>query len=212
MPDRDEENLRRFVACRDAGDLEGARKWWGRLLEDNFDRIAGMVATWGWDRLISDDEREEAVSRAAVRLWKNMISTFRGTSMGEWVNATRQCVAYACTDVQRAAARRRGAEISLDRPVAGGEGEGASGHDLDLGRLAQAEHRREEERADARDLVARGLSRMAEPRRRLVVERTRDGVPAQEIAAELGVSMANLYQLRTRGLKDLARLMREDGA
>ena len=210
MAARDEENLRGFVACRDVGDVEGARASWKLLLEDNFDRIRAMVEAWGWDKL-SADEREEAVLRAGVRLWRNMISTFQGTTMGEWVNATRQCVAYACADVQRAAARRGGVEVSLDRPAGDADGEGASGYEWRMGRVAQQEQRRDEERAEARDLVARALPRMADARQRLVLERSLDGVPAQEIATELGVSMPNLYQLRSRGQKDLARLMREQG-
>jgi RNA polymerase sigma factor (sigma-70 family) len=208
---RDEENLSRFVACRDAGDAAGARASWERLLEDNFDRIRAMVDAWGWDKL-SADEREEAVSRAGVRLWRNMISTFEGTSMGEWVNATRRCVAYACADVQRAAARRSGVEVSLERPAGATEGDGASAHEWRLGQLAEQERRREEERAEARDLVASALSRMADARQRLVLERTIDGVPGQEIAAELGVSMPNLYQLRSRGQRELARLIEDEQA
>jgi DNA-directed RNA polymerase specialized sigma24 family protein len=210
VPARDEENLRRFVACRDTGDLDGARVSWARLLEDNFDRIRAMVDAWGWDKL-SADERAEAVSRAGVRLWRNMISTFQGTSMGEWVNATRRCVAYACADVQRAAARRNSAEVSLDRLASDAEGEGASGYERRIGRIAQEEQRREAERTEARDGVARGLSAMSDARQRLVLERSLDGVPAPDIAAELGVSMPNLYQLRSRGQKELARLIREDG-
>jgi RNA polymerase sigma factor (sigma-70 family) len=211
VPDRDEETLSRFVACRDAGDVAGARASWEPLLEDNFDRIRAMVDAWGWDRL-SADEREEAVSRAGVRLWANMISTFQGTTMGEWVNATRQCVAYACADVQRAAARRSGVEVSLERPAGTTEGDGAGGDEWRMGQLAQQEQRREEERTEVRDLVASALSRMADARQRLVLERTIDGVPGQEIAAELGVSMPNLYQLRSRGQRELARLIQEADA
>ncbi len=47
---------------------------------------------------------------------------------------------------------------------------------------------------------------MRDERQRVVVERTLDGVPAAEIAGELGVGMDNLYQLRSRGLRDLATL------
>jgi DNA-directed RNA polymerase specialized sigma24 family protein len=63
-----------------------------------------------------------------------------------------------------------------------------------------------QERADARDFLAWALPQVEDPRRRTVIERTLDGVPGAEIAAELGVTMANLYQLRRRGLDDLARL------
>jgi DNA-directed RNA polymerase specialized sigma24 family protein len=47
---------------------------------------------------------------------------------------------------------------------------------------------------------------MKDERMRVVLERSREGAPAKEIAEELGVSMNNLYKLRERGIKDLARL------
>ena len=51
---------------------------------------------------------------ALVKLWRNVVTTFEGTTMGEWVNATKRLVDFACQDVQRQAARRSGRETSLD--------------------------------------------------------------------------------------------------
>ena len=39
-----------------------------------------------------------------------------------------------------------------------------------------------------------------------MLQRGLDGVPAEDIAAELGVSMDNLYAIRSRGIKDLRKL------
>jgi DNA-directed RNA polymerase specialized sigma24 family protein len=72
--------------------------------------------------------------------------------------------------------------------------------------LARRRHDREDERREAADFVAWALPRIANERRRTVLERTLDGVPAAAIAADLGVSMDNLYQLRRRALSDLAKL------
>jgi RNA polymerase sigma factor (sigma-70 family) len=195
--------LRRFVACRDTGDAAGAHRAWAELVTANLDRVRGMVALWGRGGRLSADEQEDAVQLAMVKLWRNMVETFEGTSMGEWVNAARTCTTYACLDVQRAAAIRSAREAPLEDR--GGDEE----EDRPAWRLAEAarrEQRRERERAEAREFVAWALPQLADERRRLVLERTLDGVPAEEIAAELGVEMGNLYQLRSRGLKDLARL------
>jgi RNA polymerase sigma factor (sigma-70 family) len=202
---RDEEKLRRFVRCRDAGDHRGAERWWAELVEDNIDRVKSMVAIWGRDGRLSPDEREEAAQRALVRVWRNMVHTFAGSSMGEWVNAVKQCTDYACRDVQRSAARRSGRESSLDETVQGEEGE-MGRHDRQLAKRAEEEYSRDEERAEASGFVAWALPQIKNERRRTVLELTLDGVPSEEIAGELGVEMGNLYQLRTRGLKDLARL------
>ena len=63
---------------------------------------------------------EEPVSLITlVKLWRNMVRTFKGTSMGEWVNSTRQLVEFACQQVQRDAAKRTEHETTLDmRPTA----------------------------------------------------------------------------------------------
>jgi RNA polymerase sigma factor (sigma-70 family) len=201
----DEEKLRRFVRCRDTGDVEGAQRWWAELVEDNIDRVKGMVAIWGRDGRLSADEREEAAQQALFKLWRNMVKTFEGSSMGEWVNAVRRCTEYACMDVQRSAARRRRHESSLDETVRGEEGE-VGRHDRQLGKRAEEEYRRAEERDDAAGFVAWAVPQVANERRRTVIERSLDGAPAEEIAAELGVEMGNLYQLRSRGMKDLAKL------
>jgi RNA polymerase sigma factor (sigma-70 family) len=190
----DEERLRRFVARRDAGDVAGARRCWEELVEANFDRIVGIVSLQARGRL-SPHERDEAVQRAIVKIWRNMVSTFDGTTMGEWVNAVRTCAGFACADVQREAARRSARETGLDESA-----------EYQWGDVARQEHRREGERTDARDFVEWGLPRLRDERRRRVIERSLDGVPAEEIAAELAVSLPNLYQLRSRGLKDLAKL------
>jgi RNA polymerase sigma factor (sigma-70 family) len=199
---RGEGALRRFVACRDAGDAAGARRAWAELVTENLDRVRGMVALWGRGGRLSPDEQEDAVQLAMVKLWRNMVETFAGTSMGEWVNAARACTTFACLDVQRAAATRSAREAPLDDR--GGDEESRT--EWRLGEAARREERREGERAEAREFVAWALPQVADERRRLVLERTLDGVPAEEIAAELGVEMGNLYQLRSRGLKDLARL------
>jgi RNA polymerase sigma factor (sigma-70 family) len=189
-----EERLKRFVASRDAGDDAGAQREWEALVETNFDRIAGLVALQARGRL-SAHERDEAVQRAIVKIWRNMVSTFDGASMGEWVNAVRTCAGFAVADVQREAARRSARESALE--------EAAEHRWSDASRQ---EHRRQGERAEARDFVEWSLPQLRDERRRLVLERSLDGVPAEAIAAELSVSLPNLYQLRSRGLKDLAKL------
>jgi len=195
---RDEELLKKFVDCRDAADGDGALHWWGRLVHDQFDRVRGMVDARASRYGLSPDEREEAVSLALVKLWHNMVRTFKGTSMGEFVNSTKQLVEFACMQVQRDAARRTEHETTLDM-----RGDEPAWKDDEL---AQQQHARDEERGDASDFVAWALPQLTIERRRRAVEDMLDGVPAEDTAAELGVEMPNLYQLRTRGLKDLAKL------
>jgi RNA polymerase sigma factor (sigma-70 family) len=197
----EEELLRRFVACRDTGDGDGALRWWGDLVEANFDRVRGMVDVRASRYGLSADERQEAVQRALVKLWHKMVASFDGTTMGEWVNATRTLVDYVCRDVQRDAARRSQRETAI-----GGRAEDREADDWTGDRLARERHGREEERADAAGFVAWALPRLGDDRRRLVLQRTLEGAPGDEIAGELGVSMDNLYAIRSRAVKDMRGL------
>ena len=199
---RDEELLRRFVACREAGDGDGALHWWVKLVETKFDLVQLLVDRRAGRYGLSHHEREEAVSAALVKLWKNMVRTFQGTTMGEWVNSTKTLVETTCMDVQRNAARRTEHETSFDT-VADPE---TANPDWKGAAKAHEDYAREGEKADAEDFMAWALAQIGDDRRRLVIERGLDGVPAEEIAAELGVSMANLYAIRSRGIKDLRKL------
>jgi DNA-directed RNA polymerase specialized sigma24 family protein len=198
-----EELLRKFVASRAEGDGDGALHWWGKLIEGNFDRVRAMVDLNARRYGLSADERQEAVQRSLVKLWRRMVHTFEGATMGQWVNATKKLVDFVCRDVQRDAARRSSRETGLDADP-------ESTHpDWKGDELAHQRHRRDAEQAEAADFVAWALPQLTNERRRRVVERTLDGVPAEDIATELDVSMDNLYALRSRGLKDL-RALREE--
>jgi DNA-directed RNA polymerase specialized sigma24 family protein len=187
----DDPHLRRFLACRDAGDEAGARAAWGDLLTAEWPRLRAMVAAE--DVLFSAAERDEALQGAAIRLWRDMIEKFRGTSKGEWVNVARRCVWYACRDVQRDAARRRQREeVGLE------EGETAA--------WRHEKFAREQERAAATDFVEWALPQIPDARQRHVVARDREGATSDELMDELSVSRTNLYKLRQRGHEALARL------
>jgi hypothetical protein len=207
----DEEKLRRYLAARQSGDEAAARRWWEERLTDNFDRVRAMVLLESRGRL-SDDEQQEAVQRALIRIANNMIETFRGSSMGEWVESTRKLVKFACIDTQRRAAARSKHERSLN--------EAASEDDLDhRGRwdaevYEAIEDRRREAEADEADAeaLAQGQAFLdwavpqLPPKRRAVVELDRDDVPVEEMQARPAVSRDVVYASRSRALKDLAKL------
>jgi DNA-directed RNA polymerase specialized sigma24 family protein len=204
----DEELLRRFVACRRDGDAQGALRWWSALVEANFDRVRALVDLRAARYSLSMTERDDAVSLALLKLWRNMIRSFEGATMGEWVNATRRLVDFACMQVQRDAARRGERQSSLDGP-AGEDDEDPGRFEWRMAKIAHQEHGREAERGEASAFVVWAVPQLKNERRRMVVERTLDGVPAEDIAGELDVTVENLYALRSRGLKDLARLRQE---
>lgn len=208
----DEHKLRQFLAARRAGDDAGTRRWWDELVQDNFDRVRGMVILQSRGHL-SPTEQDEALQRALIKLTNNMIQTFNGTSMGEWVNSTKTLVFGACVDTQRreqAASKRRAAFNATDD-----EGHESGRLDRDVFKaLEKRRHEAEDAEASAEiDVYAEGFLDWAvpqlPPRRRAVIELDRQDIPCEEIQQRLGVSRDVVYASRSRALKDLAKLREE---
>jgi len=211
----DEEKLRRFLAARRAGDGAGARRWWEELLTDNFDRVHGMVVLESRNHL-SHDEQQDALQRALVKLANNMIETFRGRSMGEWVESTRTLVKFACIDTQRRAQTISKRERPLDAP--GREREDAGRYDAGVyAEIEKERHKRESAARDAERLGERqafldwAVPQLS-PKLRAVVELDRTGVCVEQIQERLGVSRDVVYQSRSRAAAQLAKLLKEYGS
>ena len=212
MAPHDEHNLRRFLAARRAGDEAAARRWWDELVHDNFDRVRGMVILRSRGHL-STVERDEALQRALIKLSNNMIHTFNGSSMGEWVNAAKTLVFGACVDTQRREQVASSRRARLDATDDAGEKSGQLDRSV---YKALEKQRREQEAAEQEahdDSRAREFLDWAIPqlsaKRRAVIELDRDDVPCEEIQQRLGVSRDVVYASRSRALKDLAKLREE---
>jgi len=205
--------LRQFVAARRAGQEDGARAWWERLVTVNYDRVRGMVRLESRGRL-SPVEQDEALQRALLKLVDNMIVTFEGTTMGEWVLSTRRLVHYACMDTQRHEASISKRQRPLDAP-GGGDPDAPGRWDAEVYKAVEKrrlEQESLEDDADAmrveRAFLAWALPQLS-PTHREVIELDLQGVPGEEIPARVNTSRDAVYQRRHRAMKELAKL-RED--
>jgi hypothetical protein len=204
-----EHALRRFLAARRAGDEAGATAAWQAVVEQEHDRVRGMVDAWGRkEARLSRDERDEAYSLALHKFFFGMQGSFRGTSMGELVLAVKQCATYACLEVQRQAAQHSGKVAPLHVEDEDGEQRLHDGVARGSVREFLAEEADEAEAdAMARDVAfLRWAMPKLRPGRREVMEAQQAGEPAEQTAERLGISMDNLYQRRTRATKDLRKL------
>lgn len=180
------------------------RRWWGELVIDFKDRMDGLVAAAHKGRL-DDDEHELAVQLAMIRFARKLVDSFEGVSMGQLVNATRTLANFACIDVQKDAIKARArTDASFDDGWRAEDIDGApsTGWEADVSKRALEDAERAQ---DAADFVAWALPQVQESRRR-VLELTLQGAELEEICTELGISDANAYQRRSRGLKDLKKL------
>jgi DNA-directed RNA polymerase specialized sigma24 family protein len=204
VADHAEEHLRRFVAARNGGDTAAMRRWWEELVIDFHDRMDGFVAAAHRGRL-DPDEHELAVQWALAKFSSNLVKTFKGTSMGELVNASKTLATFIAIDVQRAAGRISSREtLSLD---SGWNDDEVGTPSWDAAE-AWARHDRDLRSAEVADFLAWALPQI-EASRRQVLELTFEGAPVAEIMDALGISRDNAYQLRSRGFKDLAKLKQE---
>lgn len=185
--------LQRFLLARRRRDEAAARAAWDELVALNFDRVVTLVRVESRGRL-SAEERDDAAQLALVRMLTRLVDTFRGTSVGEWVGATRTLVHFACVDTQRRAAAVSGRTEELSGDA---EQEVAEEHDPLL------------ERGVA--FLDWALPQLAD-RRREVIELDLQDLTTEEIQERLGVSRDVVYAARSRALKDLAKLREEHEA
>ena len=202
--------MRRYLAARRSGDELGARRYWDELLVANFDRVSALVVLES-RRLLSGDEQQEALQRALVRIATNMFDTFRGSSVGEYVEAIRTLVKFACIDTQRRAATRSRHERSLDER-AGDEEHDRGRYDADAYAAIEAGRREIESRGQDAEAIIDGQAFLdwavpqLSPKRRAVIKLDRADVSVEHMQERLGVSRDVIYASRSRALRDLAKL------
>ena len=207
----------RYVRARSLGDDGVRRAVWQRLVIRSLPRIQAMARTHrfeGGARLPAsqhDDAAQEAFLRAIA-----MGARFKGSSVGEFRAALKTCVWNACMDWGRGElARDRWVAGSLDEPFADGEGGTRFEQTLEgeyrrreVDRLDKEEA--EERAASAADLVAHAISLVKNDAYREVLELTYvEKLSGPEIVARLGISENNMHQRRSRGTKEMERILRD---
>jgi DNA-directed RNA polymerase specialized sigma24 family protein len=209
---RDDQCLRRYLAARAAGDEPAACRHHTTLMELSFDRVRGLTALYSRG-ILTDDEREEAVQLALIRINRRLFHTFRGSSMGEWIQAVKKLITYACQDVLRHRRRHSDQLVALELD-GDGEDDATRLHPEVIEEIENQRSREEDAARDAefydaaRDYLDWALPRLTRQRRK-VLELDRQGWTAEQIQAELDMSRDTVYANRSRGLKDLVKLRKE---
>jgi RNA polymerase sigma factor (sigma-70 family) len=214
----DELLLRRYADARDGGDLELAGEIWRQLAVNNFDRVKQLVKAFRFSPGgpgIPEHEWGSAASEAYLRV-VSMGAGFRRREVGRFYAALVTCVQNSCRDFGRK-------ELRHDRRAAGSidttfEPDGEAGP-FDAALAAYDAHLREQagdaieaelRRVEAEDLVGWAIGRVANDNHREVLELTwLQKLPAEDVAEQLGISLDNVYARRSRGGKELERILRD---
>jgi RNA polymerase sigma factor (sigma-70 family) len=210
--------LRRYHTAMSDGDLAAAAETWDQLAVNNFDRIKQTVKAFRFSaggRGIPDFDQGSAASAAYLRV-RAMGAHFRKQEIEAYYAALVHTVQNSCMDFGRRDFRHtKRAAGSLDERFDPDSEIGPYDHAL---ASWEADRRRQSAEAVidelhkqwAENFVAWGISQIKNDNYREVLELTYiDKLEADEIAERLGISMANVYQRRSRGLRDLEKILRE---
>lgn len=213
--------LQRYHVAMARGELASAGAAWDQLAVNNFDRIKQTVKVFRFSaggRGLPNDEWGSAASEAYLRV-RAMGAHFRKQEIEAYYAALAHTVQHSCRDFGRKEFRHtKRSGGSVDQRFEP-ESEGGP-YDLALASW-EAERRREsaEDVADelhrqrAENFVAWGISQIKNDNFREVLELTYiEKLEADEIAERLGISMDNVYARRSRGVRELGKILREHGS
>ena len=159
---------------------------------------------------IAPDEYDDAAQECFIRVVK-MLGNFRGVSLGEFLGALRTCVTNTCMDYcRRRLTRERGIAGSIDEPSPAIDDKAYGRFDAAIGEIAE---RRQAQDVAARDDLAAledAISRLDNKHMRDVLRRKMTGYSSAEIGDELGLTVANVDQLCSRGVRKLREVMSDD--
>ena len=185
---------------------ETARRAWNELIERDVDRVRALVSVWrlpGRDVRVDREDRDDAVQYAVIRLLR-MLNSFKGSFLPQYRAAMATCVDYACRDFCRAKMRHEmGLGGSLDDQFPSDEGEGIGRFDDVVAEHSARVQADKEAGRGGLDALGHALKGLPSDGMRSVVSLTIEGHSSREIAERLGLSVANVDQLRSRGLRRL---------
>ena len=217
MNEPDELLLRRYADAHDRGEREAATALWEQLAVNNFDRVRQIVKAFRFTpggRGLPEHEWGSAATEAYMRVVA-MGAGFRGREVGQFRAALVSCVQNSCRDYGRRELRHeRRAAGSVDERF---EPDGEAGpydaalarYDAELREHALESLAAERDRRQAEELVAWAIAQVGNQGYREVLELTwLEKLSGEEIAARLGITSDNVYARRSRGLKELEKILR----
>jgi RNA polymerase sigma factor (sigma-70 family) len=205
--------LRQYRRARERGDDAGALELWERLVLRHYDLMRTKIArlaTQGDFRWIGRAEIDDVAQEAYVRA-TTMALRFERDTIGQLRAALIQTALHTARDHQRRLdVRNRSIAGSLDETR--GYNDGGEFNPWDAEAAGDADWTSEHAlgRIGARRIVA-AIARIPSEKQRAVIKLTWSGHDSKTIAAQLDTTVANVDQLRHRGLAKLKELLDDDG-
>ena len=183
---------RELVARAGAGDQEAFEQ----LVRDNQNRVYSLAV-----RLVGDrEEAADLAQEAFLKAWQGL-SSFQGeSSFSTWIY---RLTTNVCIDYLRRKKRRQEVEpaVSLDDEDSGWAEPADAGQDPQR-KLEEAERSR---------ALSRGLERLPEHQRQVLVMRELSGLSYQEIGAATGLDLGTVKSRIARARVALRKILMKDG-
>ena len=183
---------RELVARAGAGDQEAFEQ----LVRDNQNRVYSLAV-----RLVGDrEEAADLAQEAFLKAWQGLAAFQGESSFATWIY---RLTTNVCIDYLRRKKRRQEVEpaVSLDDEDSGWAEPADAGQDPQR-KLEEAERGR---------ALARGLERLPEHQRQVLVMRELSGLSYQEIGAATGLDLGTVKSRIARARLALRKILLEDG-
>ena len=183
---------RELVARAGAGDQEAFEQ----LVRDNQNRVYSLAV-----RLVGDrEEAADLAQEAFLKAWQGL-AAFQGES--SFATGIYRLTTNVCIDYLRRKKRRQEVEpaVSLDDEDSGWAEPADAGQDPQR-KLEEAERSR---------ALSRGLERLPEHQRQVLVMRELSGLSYQEIGAATGLDLGTVKSRIARARLALRKILLEDG-
>jgi RNA polymerase sigma factor (sigma-70 family) len=213
--------LRDYHAAIARGDLPAAGQAWDQLAEQNWDRIKQTVKLFRFsagNKGIREFDQGSAASEAFLRV-RAMGANFRKQEVEAFYAALVHTTQFACRDYGRKEFRHtKRAAGSLDHRFDPDSEVGPYSGALaawEAARRDQAADRIHDEIEQQREesLMLWAIGQIKNDKYREVLKLTyNEKLTTDEIAKRLGISKENAYQRRSRGLRDLKKILDEHDA
>jgi RNA polymerase sigma factor (sigma-70 family) len=140
-----------------------------------------------------------------------MLGNFRGISLGEFLGALRSCVTNTCMDYcRRRLTRERGIVGSIDESALGGDDDSYGRFDMAMGEVAERVQTHQTAARDELAALENAISGLDNEQMRDVLQRKMRGYSSAEIGEDLGLTVANVDQLCSRGVRKLREVISDD--
>lgn len=183
---------RELVARAGAGNQEAFEQ----LVRDNQNRVYSLAV-----RLVGDrEEAADLAQEAFLRAWQGLAAFQGESSFATWIY---RLTTNVCIDYLRRKKRRQEVEpaVSLDDEDSGWAEPADAGQDPQR-KLEEAERSR---------ALSRGLERLPEHQRQVLVMRELSGLSYQEIGAATGLDLGTVKSRIARARLALRKILLEDG-